>query len=149
MSLPELRKFADEQECKQYYIENYCHNTEIKTFDGIRVKFYEETFEHAFYIRTRKSWSAPKDKYSEERGERIDWIKAILEDPDIAPRKGYDKAKKSYDNSRRVVFWAPNNYVVVIYINKKGEGKFVTAFLVDNQDTATKIANSPIWEKKT
>ena len=37
--------------------------------------------------------------------------------------------------------------VVVIYINAKGEGKFVTAYLVDNQDTANKIASSPVWKK--
>jgi len=147
MGLPELRKFTNEEECKEYYIEHYCNNTEIKTFDGICVRFYEETFEHAFYVRTRKSWKAPKDNYSIERGERIDWIKSVLEDPSIIPRKGYDSAKKNYDNSRRVTFLAPNNYVVVIYINAKGEGKFVTAYLVDNQDTANKIASSPVWEK--
>ena len=61
--------------------------------------------------------------------------------------RSIDSAKKNYDNSRRVTFLAPNNYVVVIYINAKGEGKFVTAYLVDNQDTATKIASSPVWEK--
>ena len=55
MGLPELRKFTNEEECKKYYIEHYCNNTEIKTFDGICVRFYEETFEHAFYVRTRKS----------------------------------------------------------------------------------------------
>lgn len=130
-------------------MEHYCNNMDITTFDGIHVRFYEETFEHAFYVRTRKSWKAAKDKYSTERGERIDWIKAVLEDPSITPRKGYDKARKSYDNSRRVTFLAPNNYIVVIYINESGEGKFVTAYLVDNQDTADKIANSPIWEKST
>ena len=37
--------------------------------------------------------------------------------------------------------------VVVIYINAKGEEKFVTAYLVDNQDTANKIASSPVWKK--
>ena len=39
MGLPELRKFTNEEECKKYYIEHYCNNTEIKTFDGICVRF--------------------------------------------------------------------------------------------------------------
>ena len=42
---------------------------------------------------------------------------------------------------------SPNNYVVVIYINKKGEGKFVTAYIVDNEDTAQKLNNAPVWIK--
>lgn len=146
MSLPALKDFSSETECKQYYIENYCH-ADIKTFDGIVVKFYEETFEHAFYTRTKKSWRAPKDHFSTERGERIDWIRAVLEDPSIIPRKGYDKARRTYDNSRRVTFLSPNNYVVVIFINNIGEGKFVTAYVVDNEDTAQKLSSSPLWEQ--
>lgn len=146
MNLPALRNFLSEDDCRQYYINNYC-KADIKTFDGIGVRFYEDTFEHAFYTRTQKNWKAPKDHFAAERGERIDWIKAILEDPTIVPRKGYDKARRSYDNSRRVTFLAPNNYVVVIYINNKGEGKFVTAYLVDNAITAQKLRNAPLWEK--
>ncbi|MGG5255369.1 hypothetical protein ACQYAD_18240 [Neobacillus sp. SM06] len=38
------------------------------------------------------------------------------------------------------------NYLVVIFINKKGEGKFKTAYLVDNEKAAEKIRNSPVWE---
>lgn len=146
MSLPPFRNFMDESECKQYYVANYC-NKEITTFDGIRVKFFEDTFEHAFYVRTEKSWKSKKDHYSEERGKRIDWIKAVLEDSTIVPRQGYDHARRTHDNTRRVTFMSPNNYVVVIYINKKGEGKFVTAYIVDNADTAQKLNNAPIWIK--
>lgn len=146
MILPEMKCFVNEQECKQYYVDHYCNGDAILTYDGIVVKFYEETFEHSFYVRTHKNWKAKKDKYDEERGKRIDWIKAVLQNPEIIPKKGYDKANKSYDNSRRVTFLAPNNYVVVIYLNKKLEGKFVTAYLVDNEDTAKKISDSPEWE---
>lgn len=71
----------------------------------------------------------------------------MLQDPKIVPRKGYDKAKNSYDNTRRVTFLTEENYLVVIFINKKGKGKFVTAYLVDNDAAAEKIRNSPQWEK--
>lgn len=70
MSLPALRNFADEAECKKYYIDNYC-NKEICTHDGIKVKFHEDTFEHSFYIRAQKKWKSKKDHFSVERGERI------------------------------------------------------------------------------
>ena len=108
MSLPALRSFADEAECKNYFIDNYCNQT-IYTHDGIKVKFHKDMFEHAFYVRTAKLWKAKKDHFATERGERIDWIKYILQDPTIVPRQGYDKAKKRYDNSRRVAFLDPNN----------------------------------------
>ena len=148
MSLPALKIFADESECKQYFVDNYC-NQEIFTHDGIRVKFHEDMFEHAFYIRSATKWKAQKDHFSIDRGERIDWIKYVLQDPTIVPKQGYDKARKCYDNSRRVAFLAPNNYVVIIMIDNKGEARFVTASLVDHEDVANKISGSPIGVKST
>jgi hypothetical protein len=148
MSLPALKIFADESECKQYFVDNYC-NQEIFTHDGIRVKFHEDMFEHAFYIRTAKKWKAQKDYFATDRGEHIDWIKYVLQDPTIVLRQGYDKARKRYDNSRRVAFMAPNNYVVIILIDNKGAGRFVTAYLVDSEDVANKISGSPVWVKST
>jgi hypothetical protein len=118
MGLPALKNFVNESECKQYFIDNYC-NQEIFTHDGIRVKFQEDMFEHAFYVRKVKKWKAQKDHFATDRGERIDWIKYVLQDSTIIPRQGYDKARKRYDNSRRVAFLAPNNYVVIILIEIK------------------------------
>lgn len=146
MALPELLQYSTEEEYRQHYIEHYCNACPIDTFDGIPVMFYPDAFDHAFYKRSRKSWKAGKDSFSTERGERLDWIKHVLQDPNITPRKGYDKAKDTYDNTRRVTFMNEENYLVVIYINKKGEGKFVTAYIVDNETAAEKIRNSPVWE---
>ncbi|WP_297995115.1 hypothetical protein [uncultured Clostridium sp.] len=143
--LPPLLKLKNESEYKNYYIENYC-NKEIKTHDGIVVKFFEDRFEHSFYKRTKKTWKSKKDIFSQERGERMDWIKYVLNDPTITPKKGYDKATQSYDSTRRVAFLNSENYLVVIYINQNGEGKFITAYLVDNENAADKIRNSPNWE---
>ena len=80
-----------------------------------------------------------------ERGERIDWIKYVLNDSTITPRQGYDKAKKRFDNSRRVAFLTPNNYVVIIQLVGKREARFVTAFIVDSADVANKINANPVW----
>lgn len=147
MALPELLKYKTEEEYKQHYIKNYCESCPIYTFDNIPVMFYEDRFKHAFYKRSRKSWHAEKDSFCNLRGERMDWIKYVLQDPKIIPRKGYDKEKNSYDNSRRVTFLTEENYLVVIFINKKGEGKFITAYVVDNEEAAEKIRNSPKWEE--
>ena len=144
MSLPALRNFANESDCKKYFIDNYC-NVQISTHDGIIVKFHKDMFEHAFYVRSQKKWKSNKDHYSVDRGERIDWIKYVLNDSTIIPRQGYDKAKKGFDNSRRVAFLAPNNFVVVIQLIGKRRARFVTAYLVDSTDVANKIIASPIW----
>ena len=145
MSLPALRHFSDEAECKKYFIENYC-NAEISTHDGITVSFHADMFEHAFYIRAQKKWKSQKDHFSVDRGERIDWIKYVLNDPTIIPRQGYDKARKKSDNSRRVAFLTPNNYVVIIQLLGKKKARFVTAYLVDGPDVANKINSSPVWD---
>ena len=144
MSLPALRCFTSETECKQYFIDNYCH-TEICTHDGIRVKFHKDMFEHAFYVRSSKSWKSKKDHFSTDRGERIDWIKYVLNDSTITPRQGYDKEKKRPDNSRRVAFLARNNYVVIIQLTGKRMARFITAYIVDSADVARKINASPVW----
>ncbi len=144
MSLPALRTFASEAECKQYFVDNYC-NADISTHDGIKVNFHDDMFEHAFYVRAQRKWKSEKDHFSVDRGERIDWIKHVLNDPTITPRQGYDKAKKRFDNSRRVTFLTPNNYVVVIQLVGKREARFVTAFIVDSTDVANKINTNPVW----
>ncbi len=147
MNLPSLLYYDTEAEYKQHYIDNYCNLCPISTFDGVPVMFYEDQFAHAFYHRTHKSWKAKKDKFSTDRGERMEWIKHTLMNPHIIPKKGYDKEKNCYDNTRRVSFLSEENYLVVIYVNNRGVGKFVTAYLVDNELTAEKIRKSPRWER--
>lgn len=145
MALPALKSFSSEAECKTYFIENYCKQ-QIFTHDGIRVQFYDNMFEHSFYTRTSKNWKAKKDHFAVERGERIDWIKAVLEDPTIVPHKGWDKEHKRYDNSRRVALLTADNYVVIIMIVGEKLARFVTAYLVDDARVANLINNSPVWE---
>lgn len=146
MLLPPLLILSSEAEYKQYFIDNYCNKCPIITFDGLPVMFYPDMFEHAFYRRTRPNWRAPKDSVDKSRCERMLWIKAILEDNTIIPRQGYDKARRRYDNTSRVAFLAPNNYLVVIR-NAGMSWRFVTAYLVDNQEAANKILASPVWSK--
>jgi len=90
MALPKLLQFETEEEYKVHYIKNYCMTCPIYTFDNIPVMFHEDSFEHAFYKRTHKSWGAQKDIFSILRGERMDWIRHALQDSNIIPKKGYD-----------------------------------------------------------
>ncbi|WP_099467428.1 hypothetical protein [Konateibacter massiliensis] len=147
MNLPALLNYREEKEYKQYYIENYCKASPITTHDGIKVYFYPERFEHSFYKREVASWKAEKSIFDKSRGERMDWIRSVLESPLIIPKQGYDHAKNKYDNTRRVTFITEENYLVVISLDSKGKGRFVTAYIVDNEQAAEKIKCSPDWKK--
>ncbi len=146
MSLPSLITLSSEAEYKQYFVDNYCHKSPLVTFDGLSVMFYPDMFEHAFYRRTKAAWKAPKDRLDNDRCTRLPWIKPILEDETIELKQGYDKARHIYDNKSRVAFLPSQNYLVVIR-NAGTSWRFVTAYIVDNQETANKILASPIWCK--
>lgn len=146
MSLPPLLTLSSEAEYKQYFINNYCLKSPLTTFDGLSVMFYPDMFEHAFYRRTKAAWKAPKDCLDIDRCTRLPWIKAVLEDKTIELKQGYDKARHLYDNKSRVAFVSSQNYLVVIR-NAGTSWRFVTAYIVDNQDTSNKILTSPIWHK--
>lgn len=146
MELPSLVHLETETDYFNHFVDMYCNAGPIITWDGLPVVFYPEMFTHAFYKRTSKSWKAKKDSFDIARGERIDWIKAVLEDASILPRAGYDKAKGTYDGSRRVTFLTPDNYLVVIR-EDGAKWRFVTAYLVDDSRTVGKILASPIWKK--
>jgi len=147
MNSLELLYLDNENAYRKHYIENYCKKCPILTFDEIPVMFYPEKFEHAFYKRSIPSWKAPKTLFDYSRAERMDWIKTVLKDPHIVPKVGFDKARGKYDNKRRVAFLNEENYLVVIELDKKGKGIFITAYVVDNESTAEKIRNSPNWIK--
>lgn len=147
MALPPLVHLKGETDYYNHFVKFYCNAGPIITWDGLPVFFYPDMFTHAFYKRSQKAWEAKKQSFDLTRGERIDWIKAVLEDASIIPREGYDKAKKIYDGSRRVAFLSPENYLVVIREDGT-KWRFVTAYLVDNEKTANKILTSPVWRRE-
>lgn len=146
MSMPALLNLSSESEYQKYFVDNYCNTSPILTWDGLPVMFYPEMFFHAFYKRTAKNWRAPKSTLDPDRCQRMPWIKAILMDSSIPPRVGYDKAKNRNDSNSRIAFLSKENYLVVIR-NDGTKWRFVTAYLVDNSDTARKILASPIWNE--
>jgi hypothetical protein len=70
--------FASEAECRAHFERIYCQGP-ITTFDVIMVRFRKKHFEHCFFESSGRN--GIKDTFSPPRAERIDWIKAALEDP--------------------------------------------------------------------
>lgn len=63
-----LLKLNSKEEYRNYFIKKYCNN-EIYTFSGIKVKFYEDQFEHAFYESANHK-KRDKSIFSYERAEK-------------------------------------------------------------------------------
>ncbi len=120
----------------------------IITFDQIQVWFQKRQFHHCFYESTKRD--NIKDRFSSIRAERIDWIKAALQDPHSERYVGWNKKRKQHDRTRRVAV-VQSNYVVIIRMIGNNRANFVTAFVADTQNisgresTIEKIRNSPKW----
>jgi len=141
LAYPPLVYYETVREYCLHYEHIYCTIC-VKTFDGISVRFRKKYFNHCFYESTMRN--QVKDAFSTERAERIDWIKAALEDPKAGLHVGWDKKKKRYDKSHRVAL-ANGNYVVVIRLKPDKSAYFVTAYVADTMSTLKKIKGSPKW----
>ncbi len=85
-----------------------------------------------------------KDTFSTQRAERINWIKAALQDPNAELYVGWNGKKKRYDQSHRVAL-VIGDYIVVIRLSGKQNAQFVTAYVADSPSTIAKIKRSPKW----
>lgn len=139
MTYPPLINYNSEHEYRKHFEKIYCQEP-ITTFDGIAIRFKKQDFDHAFY----ESVASKDDTFSWQRAERIDWIKAALEDPNSSRFIGWDNSKKRYDIKRRVAL-VNGNYVVVIAITGRDKGRFITAYIADTGRTLQMIQQSPPW----
>ena len=114
----------------------------VNTFDGFAVRFRKGRFNHCFFESSNRN--GVKDKFSKKRAERIDWIKAALEDPNAELYMGWDKKKKRDDKRHRVAL-VVNDYVVVIRLHNNKKAQFVTAYVADSLSTLNKIKRNPKW----
>lgn len=114
-----------ENEMRDIWKLEYCLS-EIKTFDGVSVKFYEDMFDHVFYESASRE-AKDKSILSLNRLEKIYWIKGTLEDPDAILKQGWDNQSKKYFLDRRVAV-VKNNYVVIIRFTGVMKAKLVTAY---------------------
>lgn len=147
MLRPPLVAYSTEAEYRHHYERVYCHG-KITTFDGIRVYFSPSSFEHAFFESSNRD--GRKDVFSTVRAQRIDWIKATLENPQAAVYKGWNKRTRRYDDTRRVSV-VYENFVVIIALSLKRDGSlkgnFITCYQADN--SINKIRQSPKWARQT
>lgn len=141
-------KDYSEEELREMWRVEYC-NQEVVTFDGIKVKFFEDRFDHAFYESSKRNSKDKtiedgyKDCLSYARLEKMLWIKDVLTDPDAELYIGYDKSTKSYDNSSRVAV-VKGDYTVIIRLKDKNNAKFISAYVADN--SIGKIKSGPKWK---
>lgn len=91
-----------------------------------------------------ESRQSKDDTFSVERSQRIDWIRATLQDPTSERYVGWNSKQKSYDQDRRVTV-VMGNYVVVIAVQKNGRGRFITAYVADSSRTLRLIRQGPKW----
>ncbi|MBX3629267.1 MAG: hypothetical protein KF908_04995 [Nitrosomonas sp.] len=146
MPLPPLLHYGTASEYKHHY-EHHYQRANIVTFDGIRVYFKPQKFGHAFYENSQRK-KGPKDEFSPVRAQRMDWIKATLENPSARLYKGWNKEDKTYEENRRVSV-VYDGFVVVIELslNTHGElkGNFITCYVADQ--SINRIVNSPEWDR--
>jgi len=141
IAYPPLVSYTTELEYKSHYERVYCRGP-IHTFDGIDVWFRKEQFEHCFYESSKRD--DIKDVFSWRRAERIDWIKAALQDPLSELYFGWDNKRKRHNRKRRVLI-VQGNYIVIITLRRNMvEANFVTAF-IDLPHTLSQIRGSPRW----
>lgn len=130
MAYPPLIKLESEADYKTHFEESYC-KTPIITFDAIAVRFRKQNFSHCFF----ESVATKDDTFSAKRAERVDWIKAALQDTNSERYAGWDSKKKRYDATRRVTL-VMGDYVVVIAMTSLQTADFVTAFIADTPATS-------------
>lgn len=130
-----------EIEMRKRWYEEYCIE-DIETFDGVKVRFYEDMFDHCFFeSKNRKE----KDKsiLSLNRLEKMLWIKEALKDSEAILKKGWNNKEKKYYTNRRVAI-VKDNYVVIIRFTGYLKAKLITAY---EKNDIENILQGPNFEK--
>ena len=149
MAYPPLVHGLTPAQYRDRFEQTYCRGP-ITTFDGIDVRFRKSNFNHAFFESTSKLLK--NDSFSDLRAERVDWIKATLEDPHAELYLGLDKENVRHSKSRRVAV-VKGDYVGIIAFTGKKTAGFVTAFVDtgplpgQNFSSLEKIRMGPKWKQ--
>jgi hypothetical protein len=142
MSYKKIKAYNySEIELREIWKTEYCL-TSIETFDCVKVKFYEDMFDHVFFeSKDRKE----KDKsiLSLNRLEKIYWIKDCLTDSSAILKQGWDTKNKEHFKDRRVAI-VKGNYVVIIRFTGFLRAKLITAY---EKSDIENILNAPDFQK--
>jgi len=139
--LPPLLMLSAERDYRSHFEAQYC-NALVSTFDGITVRFFPGMFDHAFY---RDSSPTAQDKavFDLQRAQRMDWIRAVLADPDA------ELYRRVMPNSkvRRIALEPTTPYVVVIQMDSGSlsRARFITAYVVGSASALGNMRANPIW----
>ena len=132
-------------EYRKYFEEHYC-NQAIYTFDKIRVLFPKGAFGHAFYKSSSRR-EKKKDVFSDERAQRMPWIKVALTDASAELYCGWDNKRKCIVTNRRIVI-VVRDYAVIIQTKSGDRAFFISAFIADQQ-ALNKIRLNEKWQKNS
>lgn len=133
------------EDYRSHFENDYCHKPLI-TFDDMPVYFRKKDFDHCMFESTRRDGS--KNLFSKVRAERIDWIRATLQNSKAELYQGWDRRRRRPYPDYRVAV-AYEHFVVVIRtsLDKRGGVKatFTTAYSADK--SIDKIRRMPRWDK--
>jgi hypothetical protein len=141
MGLPPLLILPGQVEYRAYFASRFCQNPVI-TFDGIRVRFFASAFNHAFF-RDSSRTAHDKANFDRQRAERMNWIRAVLEEPQMA------LYRRIMGNSkvRRIALDLGTRYAAIIQIDDSspGRARFITAYIVDSPRALARMTLNPRW----
>ena len=144
MATPPKVVYGTEAEYRAHFVSAYCHGP-VVTSDGIRVTFRKRDFDHCMYESS--PMLGRKVSFSRIRAERIDWIRATLENPAAELYQGWDRQKRRVDPTRRVAV-VYEDFVVVIGVRKLEDcsfrAYFVTAYKAETN--IHRIKSKPRWK---
>ena len=141
MRLPDLLRLPGAEEYREHYSRSLVQR-QITTWDGWRVRFYPETFHHAFYTSTCRHAPA-KDVFDLSRAERMDWIGALLAAPSVETYRRVVRGK-----TRRLFLEPTSRYLVVTEVRGQVDERravFITAYVVRSLSALAKIRSNPPW----
>lgn len=143
MCLPALLQGHDEATYRTLYESIYCSKP-LTTYDGIKVYFKKQTFDHAFFEGSHTT----SPFLSQKRTERILYIDYALTNASAIRRMGWVKTKQKYDIARMVAITVDDFIVILgMYLNSKSDlcANFITCYVADN--SIGKINTAPLWNR--
>ena len=157
-----LNDMEDEQAIatvRREYARLYLDRPEVgerRTHDGQLVLFFGNQFDHAFFTTgDRVNRLYGKTAFSRARGERIRWIKAMLEGEidgvgcwRIRTDRWQEKPKP-LQHKRGYIHW-DTGYIIWLEPRNRGGWKFSSAYVAGSDDLRRYARDGfKVWEKKT
>ncbi len=141
MSQPPLLSLPDEASFQAHFEVEFVEGPAVITYDGIRIRFYANQFDHAFYVSSTPQ--SGKDKFSLERARRMNWIRAVATDP----RMEVYRRVMTGGRVRRIMLEPNEPYVVICEIlsSDPSQAVFITAYPVKSKSALAKMRSNPRW----